>query len=104
MADPAWQRLSIAVAAPLIAGAIFGLYGGVWGIYSKIGEVNARQAVIQSQLTDARAAIQGVYTRAEAKRDLDAIWATDKDQYSLIKDLAGRMSQVEAEESHGRHH
>lgn len=104
MAESGWQKLSIAVAAPLIAGSIMGIYIGQGNMNDKMDMVNARQAVIQSQVSDMRAAVHGFYTQTEAKKDFAAVWATDKDQYSQIKDLIQRMRQVEMYEARGRHH
>lgn len=53
-------------------------------------------AIAQSQISDVRTAIQGVYTQHDAKRDLDAVFRTDKDQYARLDDLEKRMRAVEA--------
>lgn len=98
MAESGWQKLSIAVAAPLIAGSIMGIYIGQGNMNDKMDMVNARQAVIQSQVSDMRAAVHGFYTQTEAKKDFAAVWATDKDQYERIEDHETRIRALEAKE------
>lgn len=81
-----WERLILAVASTVLAAAVVGLW--VSGI-----SLAQNQAVIQSQLKDLRAGVQGIYTQRDADRDFAAVYRTDQDQYRQLKDLQKQVAK-----------
>ena len=83
-----WERLVLAVASTILAAAVV-------GIWAQVASLSSAQAVMQSQLSDVRAAVQGIYTQRDADRDKAAIFRTDQDQYQRLADHEKRLRALE---------
>lgn len=90
-----WERLVIGIAAPIIAAAILGVYSAISGLGDSFQELGKAQAVMQSQLVEMRASMQGIYMRRDAEQKHDEIFRTNQHQYQLIEDHEQRLRKLE---------
>lgn len=88
------DRVFVGVATMLVSGAIMWLYTATVAVGDVIIEIAKTQAVMQSQVTDVRAQLSGIYTQQEAEAAHAVIYRTDQDQYRRLDVVEAQLRKL----------
>ena len=95
-----WQsvmlRFVVGVATVVCSACVTGIWSRFGELVDAMNAVTKAQAVMQSQVSDVRNALVGVYLKREADREHAIIYRTDQDQYQRIAALEKQVASIQA--------